>query len=332
MSGLHNKRNSRLGSALLIVVATSFCMGFTGLRDSYSGQSHEQPPQQRGFDSPDEAVEAIISAAQRNDVAALQEILGPGSAEIVSTEDKVADQNAREAFVEKAMERKRIVVDRGQPNRATLYVGSDNWPFPIPLRKQAGSWSFDSKAGRSEILARRIGANELNAINICLGYVEAQRDYSSKIHDGKGPNQYAQKMISTPGKHDGLYWKDSAGTSGGPIGEIVAKGIAEGYTTQGKPFHGYYFKVLKGQGPAAPLGELDFVIDGAMIGGFALIASPAQYRVTGVQTFIVSHDGIVYQKDLGPETLNAFASMARYNPDKSWKKTADERSNPARTQ
>lgn len=154
--------------------------------------------------------------------------------------------------------------------------------------------------------------------------MEAQKEYSTEIHDGKQPNQYAQRLISTPGKHDGLYWKNADGSPGGPISEIVAKGIQQGYTTQGKPFHGYYFRILKGQGPAAPMGELDFLVKGAMIGGFALVAAPAQYRVTGVKTFIVSNNGIVYQKDLGPDTLNAFKNMDRYNPDKTWKAATDE--------
>lgn len=291
--------------------------------------SHQQPAQshpirQTSYDTPSQAVEALTRAAEQDDVGGLLKIFGPTGADIVSTGDDVADKNVRTAFVQKVRENKRIVPDRSQPKRATLYIGSDDWPFPVPLLKQGNKWRFDSDAGRDEILARRIGRNELNAIAICLGYVEAQREYASEIHDGKGPNQYAQRLISTPGKHDGLYWKDVDGSSGGPIGEIVAKGIQEGYTTGGKPFHGYYFKILKGQGAAAPIGKLDFVVDGAMIGGFALVAAPARYRVTGVQTFMVSHNGVVYQKDLGPDTLALFERMDRYNPDGTWKRTTDE--------
>jgi len=186
-------------------------------------------------------------------------------------------------------------------------------------------WYFDSKRGHDEILFRRIGANELDAIQICRGFVDAQKEYASEVHDNSGVNQYAQKVISTPGKHDGLYWKNDDGTTGGPIGEPIARAIEEGYSpgkTSG--YHGYYFKVLRGQGPAARLGQLDYVVEGVMIGGFALVAFPAEYRVTGAKSFMVSYDGIVYEKDLGPDTARIAQSMERYNPDKSWHRTDDE--------
>ncbi len=172
---------------------------------------------------------------------------------------------------------------------------------------------------RKEILRRRIGANELDAIQVCLGYVEAQEDYALQIHDNSGVNQYAQKIISSPGKQDGLYWRDA-----GPIGEQVAKALAEGYSSKAEPYHGYYFKILKGQGPAAPMGKLDYVIEGIMIGGFALVAAPAEYRVTRVKTFIVNYDGVVYQKDLGPSSLEIFKTMEVYNPDKTRHPTYDQ--------
>jgi hypothetical protein len=183
--------------------------------------------------------------------------------------------------------------------------------------KGPSGWSFDSKAGRTEILYRRVGSNELNAIQISRGYVEAQHEYAL-MKRGAGVNQYAQRIISTPGKQDGLAWRNEDGSWDGPIGEKVAAAIERGYSNRSEPFHGYFFKVLKGQGPAAPLGELDFVVKDVMIGGFALIAFPAAYRVTGVQTFIVSHDGVVYQKDLGPNTLELAGAIERFNPDKSW--------------
>ena len=181
-----------------------------------------------------------------------------------------------------------------------------------------GTWRFDAKAGRQEVLFRRIGTNELDAIEVCLGYVEAQHEYASQKRDRSPINQYAQRIISTPGKQDGLAWKLPDGTWAGPVGEDIAKYIAEGYSQRSEPFHGYYFKALKGQGPAAPMGEMSFVVDGVMIGGFALVAAPATYRVTGVKTFIVSSTGIVYQKDLGPSTLDQFRLMETYNPDKTW--------------
>jgi hypothetical protein len=202
--------------------------------------------------------------------------------------------------------------------RATLIVGDEDWPLPIPIVKVGSSWYFDTKAGREELLLRRIGRNELDAIEICRGYVEAQHDYALLKHDNSGVNQYAQRIISTAGMQDGLAWRNPDGTWGGPIGEKVAEAIARGYSSRTEPYHGYFFKVLKGQGPAAPLGEMDFVVKGVMIGGFALIAAPAQYRNTGVQTFMVSHDGVVYQKDLGPKTLELFQSIELFNPDKSW--------------
>jgi hypothetical protein len=217
-----------------------------------------------------------------------------------------------------------VVVDPKNANRATLVVGEDDWPLPVLIVKKGGKWSFDAKTGRREILYRRIGDNELNAIRICRGFVEAQHEYALVKRDGSGVNQYAQRIISTPGKQDGLAWQNPDGTWGGPVGEGIARVIEQGYTSRSEPFHGYFFKVLKGQGPAAPLGQLDFVVNGVMIGGFALVAAPAEYRVTGVKTFIVSHDGVVYEKDLGPQTLDAFKSMERYNPDKTWHPVADE--------
>ncbi len=210
------------------------------------------------------------------------------------------------------------------PNRAAVTVGTDETALPIPLVKDKGKWSFDTNLGREEILNRRIGANELDAITICRGFVEAQHEYAEEKHEDSKVNQYAQRIISTPGKKDGLAWQNADGTWGGPVGDAIAKAIEQGYTDKTEPYHGYYFKVLKGQGPAAPMGEMDFVIEGAMLGGFALVAAPAEYRVTGVKSFIVGPDGIVYEKDLGADTLKAFESMDRYNPDKSWKSTDDD--------
>ena len=203
-------------------------------------------------------------------------------------------------------------------------VGNDDFPCAIPIVKHKAKWSFDTKVGREEVLNRRVGANELDAIAICHGFVEAQHEYAMEKHDDSKVNQYAQKIISTPGKHDGLSWKKDDGTWAGPVGEDVAKAIEQGYSKKDQPYHGYYFKVLKGQGAAAPMGQMDFVVGDAMIGGFALAAAPAQYRVTGVKTFIVGPDGTVYEKDLGPDSLKSFQDMDRYNPDKSWKPTGDE--------
>jgi DUF2950 family protein len=283
-------------------------------------------PKQKEFDTPKQAADALIQVAANFDVAAATEILGPDSEDIVSSEDPVMDKNRAVAFAGKAKEKNSIEIDKKNPNRAILLVGNDDFPLPIPIVKRKGKWLFDTKVGREEIINRRVGANELNAIEICRGFDEAQHEYAQEKHDDSKVNQYAQRIISSPGKHDGLAWQNADGTWRGPVGEEVAKALEQGYSNPSQPqaYHGYYFKVLKGQGPAAPMGEMDFVVGGAMIGGFALAAAPAEYRVTGVQTFIVGPDGVVYQKDLGPDTLKTFQSMDRYNPDKTWKVTEDD--------
>ena len=278
---------------------------------------------QKTFPTAQAAAEAFVQAADSWDVTALNQILGPHGEDLVSSEDPVRDKNIAAQFAAKAKEKTNVSPDPKNPDRAILVVGNDDWPMPIPIVKKNGAWFFDTVAGKQEMLFRRIGANELDAIQICRGYVEAQHEYALQKHDGSDLNQYAQKVISTPGKHDGLVWKNADGTLGGPIAENIADAIQQGYSDKAKPYHGYFFKILKGQGPAAPLGKMDFVIEGAMIGGFALAAAPAEYRVTGVKTFIVGYDGVVYQKDLGPDTLKLFQAMELYNPDKTWQPTDD---------
>ena len=308
----------------LIVLALLVFAGLALGAATEKKEAASQQTAQKGFETAQQAADALIQAAEAFDVSALKEILGPGSEDLVASEDAVQDKNRAAEFVAKAKEKHSVEADAKNANSSTLVIGNEDWPLPIPIVKRKAKWYFDTKAGREEILLRRIGANELDVIEICLGYVDAQKEYAEQKHDGSTVNQYAQKIISTPGKQDGLAWKNPDGTWGGPVGETVAEALEQGYSDKSKPFHGYYFKVLKGQGPAAPLGEIDFVVGGAMIGGFALAAAPAEYGVTGVQTFIISHNGIVYQKDLGPETLKEFKSMERYNPDKTWKVTEDE--------
>jgi hypothetical protein len=290
-----------------------------------SSQAAPAESRQKRFDTPQQAADTLIQVATSFDLAAAKQLLGPDSTDIVSSEDPVTDKNEAQTFASKAKEKLSIEVDKQNPNRAIIVVGNDSLPLPIPLLKQNGKWVFDTELGRQEILRRRIGANELNAIAICRGFVEAQHDYAAEKHDDSRVNQYAQNIISTPGKHDGLAWQNADGTWGGPVGPEVAKALQQGYSA--KPdtaYHGYYFKVLKGQGPAAPMGQMDFVIGGAMIGGFALAAAPAEYRVTGVKTFIVGPDGKVYEKDFGKDTLKAFQTMDRYNPDNTWHETTDD--------
>ena len=254
-------------------------------RASRRNPMHAAAPQpaQKQFDTPKQAADALIQVAATFDVAAAKEILGPDGEDIISfrrsgsgqeSGGRVCSQGKRKECPSRS--------DKKNPNQAILLVGNDDFPLPIPIVKQKGKWFFDTKVGREEILNRRIGANELNAIEICRGFVEAQHEYAVEKHDGSKVNQYAQRIISTPGKHDGLAWQNADGTWGGPVGEEVAKALEQGYTERVQPYHGYYFKVLKGQGPAAPMGEMDFVVGGAMIGGFALAAAPAEYRVTGV--------------------------------------------------
>ena len=277
------------------------------------------------FENPQQAVEALIKAAETYDVSALVEIFGPDGKDFISSADPIQDKNVAASFAAKAREKNIVTIDSHDKTRAVLSVGKDDWPLPIPIVKRKGKWYFDSKQGRDEILFRRIGANELDAIQICRGFVEAQQEYASDLHDDSQVHQYAQKIISTSGKHDGLYWRNDDGTPAGPISEAIARAIEEGYSPgKSSGYHGYYFKVLKGQGPAAPLGQMDYVIEGAMIGGFALVAFPAEYRVTGVKSFMVGYNGVVYEADLGPETLNLAQKMERYNPDKNWQVTNDQ--------
>ena len=278
---------------------------------------------QTEFSSPKEAADTLIRSAEAFDVAALEEILGPDAADLIKSADPVADKKRATDFAAKSKEKMSLDVDSKNSKRTILSVGNDRFSLAIPIVQRKGKWTFDTKAGRDEMLMRRIGANELDAIEICRGFAEAQHEYAQEKHDDSKVNQYAQRIISTPGKHDGLAWQNQDGSWGGPVGEGVARALEQGYSKQGQPFHGYYFKILQGQGPAAPLGQIDFVVKGAMIGGFALAAAPAQYRVTGVKTFIVGPSGVVYQKDLGPDTLKAFESLDRFNPDKTWKATDD---------
>jgi hypothetical protein len=325
---MRTKSNIMTSSKIFLVAFAIVISGFAGFvlqaaPGTEKTAAAAAQPKQKEFDSAKEAADSLLQAAEALDVAAMSEILGPDGKDIISSDDPVADKNRTEAFVARAKEKTSIQVDKKNPNLSILLVGNDDFPCAIPIVKHKSKWFFDTKLGREEILNRRIGANELDAIEICHGFVESQHEYAAEKHDDSKVNQYAQKIISTPGKHDGLAWKNDDGTWGGPVGEGVAKAIEQGYSKKDQPYHGYYFKVLKGQGPAAPMGEMDFVVGDVMIGGFALAAAPAQYRVTGVKTFIVGPDGTVYQKDLGTDTLKTVQDMDRFNPDKSWKPTDD---------
>jgi hypothetical protein len=313
--------NNSFASRILLFACLISLSGVLGSAVYAIPQANTAKVKQKGFATSQQAAAALIEAAERFDVALLLEIMGPGGTELVVTQDTAQDKQRTTTFAAAAREKTSVTQDPTNPNRAILSVGNDDWPYPVPIVKRGGAWYFDARAGRREILDRRIGANELDAIAICRGYVEVQKQYALEAHDGV--NQYAQRIISTPGKRDGLAWQNEDGSWGGPVGEGIAKALQQGYTSRTEPYHGYYFKILKGQGPAAPLGQMDFMVKGIMIGGFALVAVPAHYRVTGVKTFIVSYEGIVYQKDLGPDSLNIVRKMELYNPDRTWRRTDD---------
>jgi hypothetical protein len=276
---------------------------------------------QQPFKTAEEAADALVSAARTGDRKRLLTVLGRDGADIVSSGDAVADASARNRVVE-AYDAKHQVVMEGT-DKAALIIGREDWPFPIPLVRKDGAWRFDTAAGRDEILYRRIGRNELDAIETCLAYVDAQQDYAE--HGIAGNGVYAQRIVSRPGKKDGLYWPAQTGADESPLGELAASAAAEGYRAgqQRAPYHGYYYKVLTRQGPNAPGGALDYVVRGRMIGGFALVAYPAEYRNSGVMTFLVNHQGDVYEKDLGPNTARIAAGMTAFNPDKTWRRVTD---------
>ena len=280
-------------------------------------------PQGKRFSSLEDAVDALVDAVRAHDRNALAQILGPHGGALVSSGDDVADRRAGERFVAEYDTAHRL---EGGGGKVVLYVGADDFPFPIPLVPDGPSWRWDADAGREEILSRRIGRNELSVIQVCLAYVDAQREYYAHSHTRSGILEYAQRFASSPGKHDGLYWPTKAGESPSPLGPLVTRAQAEGYargtrTEAGRvPFHGYFYRILPRQGPHAPDGAYDYVVRGHMIGGFALLAYPARYGASGVMTFIVNHDGVVYQKDLGPATARAATTIQSFDPDTTWKR------------
>ena len=280
-------------------------------------------PKQKTFPSPEEAVKALVAALKAGDTKALSALFGPGSKDLVSSGDRVADKANSDRFVSSYEEKNRL--EESGTDKVVLYVGNRDWPFPIPVVKREGSWRFDSKEGKEEILARRIGKNELSAIQVCLAYVDAQREYAEKDRDGDGLLEYARKFGSDPGKKNGLYWEAKAGEEQSPLGPLVAAAQEKGYKvgksgSKPAPYFGYYYRILTAQGKSATGGAYDYVVQGKMIGGFALVAYPAKYGASGIMTFIVNHDGVVYQKDLGKKTEKTALAMKLYNPDATWKK------------
>jgi hypothetical protein len=301
---------------LVIVVAVSIAVVTLILPIS------AQEVKQRAFGLPEEAMKTLVETVKTGDTKGIMAILGPEGEDIISSGDEVTDKNAREQFVKAYQERVDFV--REKEDRVSVILGNDYWPFPIPIVKKGEGWVFDTVTGREEVLNRRVGRNELNAIQVCLAYVEAQREYASTDRERDGIIQYAQKVLSDPGRRNGLYWEAGEGEVPSPFGPLAAEAASEGYKRKGDkpiPYYGYYFKILKGQGPNAPGGAYNYVINGHMVGGFALVAWPAEYGVSGVMTFFVNQNGIVYEKDLGPRTHETVKGMTRYNPDATWRRS-----------
>lgn len=307
--GAPMKSNDRFLSILIVCL----CLG------AYSGKPlSAQTEGQKPFPSSTEAVNALVDAVRARDKSALLTILGGDSESIISSGDPVADKAERDSFLSSYDHQHRLIASG--PHAETLEIGKDNWPLPIPVVKSGGSWYFDTAAGKEELLYRRIGHNELAAINVCNGVVSAQHDYAASGHDGLAAGIYAQKLLSSPGKQDGLYWHADQDDQQSPLGPLVANAAAQGYggAAGPTPYHGYYYRILTQQGPAARGGAKDYVQNGEMTGGFALIAYPAEYRNSGVMTFVVNQSGVVYQKDLGEKTAELISAVDTYNPDKTW--------------
>jgi hypothetical protein len=263
---------------------------------------------QRTFATPEEAIQATIDAAEHNDTAALLQIFGPGGKDIVQSGDPGEDKDLRAEFARAAHEKLDLERDPLMPDKVSFTVGGDEWPFPVPVVRRDGKWQLDASAGRMEILARRIGQNELTAMEVCRGYAEAQLEFAASPHDGDRLLKYAQRVVSSNGKKDGL-------------DDLVSPGFAAASDSKKKPepYHGYYFRLLRSQGPDAPGGAFDYVVNGRMIGGFALVAWPAEYGVSGILTLIISHDGVVFERDLGSTTPTLARQMTRFNPDRNWR-------------
>ena len=310
-SNAHASWHTRLTRMCVCVLASAVML---------SSETYAQAARQ--FASPEEAVKALIDTVRKGDVDALVAIFGPEGKDLIDSSDRATAGQNRQVFNIAVREQWRL--EDSAPNRKTLIIGNEEWPFPVPLVKGAKGWSFDTAAGKEEVIARRIGRNELAAIDSVRAYVSAQQRYAEQGHDGNPPGVYATKFRSDPGTENGLYWPAKAGQKRSPLGDLVAQAEGEGRTVGGDgskpaPFHGYYFKILTGQGNAAAGGAKSYVVKGLMTGGFALVAWPAEYDVTGVMTFIVNQDGVVREKDLGPASDAAARKMTAYNPDSSWR-------------
>jgi hypothetical protein len=301
------------GVARVLGVAVAVSVPFAAASAQEAGQ--------KTFAAPADASKALYDAVKAGDKTAMGTVLGVSSAPILSSGDPVQDQKNGDNFIRRYEQMNRWGKETNGDE--TLFMGAENWPFPIPLKKNAGQWYFDSKAGVEEVLFRRIGANELAALRVSQALADAQDEYFSGTHDGDTVHQYAQKIISEPGKQNGLYWKTSEGEPQSPIGPMIAEAAGEGYSNKADPFHGYYFRVLTAQGAAAPGGAKSYIVDGKMTKGFAFIAYPAEYRNSGVMTFVVNLNGVIYEKDLGPKTEDLAKAITAINPDNTWRAVSE---------
>jgi hypothetical protein len=316
LSEMNNKEHPAL-YVFRFLAAAVVVMGLT-----FAGMVAVAAAKQKGFASPEDAVKAVVTAARNNDNKELIAIFGPSAKDLIFSGDPVADKQRRESFLKAYDEKNSLVSEKGG---TVVVIGKDDWPFPIPLVKKGNAWFFDTDKGRKEILNRRIGENELSTIQTMLAIVDAQREYATKAIGREGIPEYAQKFMSDPGKKNGLYWETKEGEEPSPLGPAVARAKEEGYKEKksgdkSSPLHGYYYRMLKAQGKNAPEGAYDYVVKGKMTGGFAVVAWPAKYGNSGVMTFIVNHDGVVYQKNLGKNTAKLAKGMTKYDPDRTWEK------------
>ena len=304
----------RVRNSLVLSVLLLACLFFPRFA------SAEETATQQVFPSPSAAANALVAADKMDDIRTLSSILGPDSDQVLSSGDPVADKNARDDFARRYQEMHRLEYD--DQGRVILYIGANNWPVPIPLVKKNSGWGFDTAAGKEELLYRRIGRNELFTIKVLEDLDDAQAGYASEARDGEGTNQFAQKILSDPGKHNGLYWEAAEGQPESPIGPLIASATAQGYKKDSGgnpiPFHGYYYRVLTRQGRNARGGAKNYLVNGEMTNGFAFLAYPAEYRASGVVTFMINQDGVIVQKDLGPDTAKLASEIGEYNPDKTW--------------
>ncbi len=326
--GNRMKPGMNKGTLASIAMSVAMALGATHLAAAERVTEQDAPSKakapaekQVSYASPQQAAQALYEVIKSHDIKSIYMVLGPGSANLIYTGDEVADREMREDFI--TAYDKSLKIEKDCETKATLLLGNNEYPFPFPLVKGSKGWQFDAKAGAEELVNRRVGENELFTIKFCLAYGDAQREYAEQDRDGNGLLEYAQRFRSSEGKQDGLYWPTRQGEPDSPFGPLISSAIDEGYSAEGPaplPFHGYYYRILTAQGKDAPGGNYNYLVNGSMIGGFALIAYPARWGASGVMTFMCSHGGTVYQKDLGADTPDIAGKVMRFDPDASWTK------------